>query len=64
MHRYPREKTPWNNSRKRPQTEDHEFPNWNGIMSIKKKKKTKTDPNKGIHILANFRNIEEINLRS
>lgn len=39
MHRYPREKNPWNNSRKRPQTEDREFPNWNGIMSIKKKKK-------------------------
>ena len=41
MHRYPREKNPWNNSRKRPQTEDHEFPNWNGIMSIKNKQTNK-----------------------
>ena len=46
MNRYPREKdgkyrrrNPWYNSRKRPQTEDHEFPNWKSIMNIKKKKR-------------------------
>lgn len=65
MNRYPRAKdgkyrrNPWYNSRKRPQTEGREFPNWKGIMNIFKK--IKTDPNKGMHILAKFWNTEEIN---
>ena len=31
-------------------------------MNIKKKKRER-DPNKGIHILAKFQNIEEINVK-
>lgn len=68
MNRYPRAKdgkyrkrNPWYNSRKRPQTEGHEFPNWKGIMNFFL---IKTDPNKGMHILAKFWNTEEINLKS